>query len=66
MTELSMAEAIFLSANPRSVMLSIERRDTNAIYPGISGSTQGERNYESQAVHSFSSENSGSIINNIC
>jgi len=47
-------------------MSSKERPDTNAIYPGVSGSTQRERNYESQAVHSFSSENSGFIINNIC
>ena len=39
---------------------------TNPINPGISGSTQRERNYESPAAHTFSSENSCSIINNIC
>ena len=47
MAELIMAEAIFLSVHPPSVMSSIERPDTKAIYPGISGSTQGDRNDKS-------------------
>jgi len=61
-----MAEAIFLSVDPRSVMSSIERPDTNAIYPGISGSTHGERNDRSPAANTISNDNSCSIINNIC
>jgi len=61
-----MADANFLSVERRSVISSIEKPDTNAIYPGISGSTQRERNYESPAAHTFSSENSCPIINNIC
>jgi len=39
---------------------------TNPINPAISGSTQRERNYEIPAAHTFSSENSCPIINNIC
>ena len=64
-TDLNMAEAIFLSVDPCSVMLSIERPDTNAIYPGISGSTQGDRNDRSPAENTISNDNSCSIINNI-
>jgi len=42
----------------------MERPDTNAIYPGISGSTQGDRNDRSPAVNTISNDNSCSIFNN--
>ena len=66
MAELSISKVIFLSAERRSVMSSIERPDTNSIYLRINGSTQGDRNYRSPAAKTIRNDNSCSIINNIC
>ncbi|BBO77404.1 hypothetical protein DSCW_48210 [Desulfosarcina widdelii] len=59
-----MAGAIFLSVEPWPVMSSIERPDTNAIYPGIIGSTHGDRNDKSPAENTISNDNSGCMVNN--
>jgi hypothetical protein len=65
MTELSMADAIFLPDESRLIISSIDMPDTKAIYPGISGTTQGDRNDRSPAANTMSNDKSCSIFSNL-
>ena len=52
-----MADAIFLPGESRLDISSIDMPDTKAIYPGISGTTQGDRNDRSPAANTMSNDN---------
>jgi hypothetical protein len=49
--------------NDKPVISSIDMPDTKAIYPGISGTTQGDRKERSPAANTMSNDKSCSIFN---